>query len=198
MKYSDELKQSSAGNYQWMATNSTYFKRDMWGIDTADLLKNTKDGGIWGITEDEAPVKCRDGEYFFYKVFASLFSSQIGKMNFRASDLYKGKETKTSFDNLISGDFDTQAVLDSLLAANFTIDVLLTVTEKDGNYKQSVLPFPDYVDRGGSQYLRKSIEKKIEKGDQITTNFYSLDYQEFNPTPVVEETPEVTPDVIPF
>lgn len=193
MKYSDELKQSSAGNYQWMATNSTYFKRDMWGIDTADLLKSTKDGGIWGITEDEVPVKCRDGEYFFYKVFASLFSSQIGKMSFRASDLYKGKETKTSFDNLISGDFDTQAVLDSLLAANFTIEVLLTVTEKDGNYKQTVLPFPDYVDRGGSQYLRKSIEKKIEKGDQITTNHYSLDYQEFKPAVVVEATPEVIP-----
>jgi len=196
MKYSSELKMSGAGNYQWMATNSKYFKRDMWGLDTADLLKNTNDGGIWGITEDEAPVKCREGEYFFYKVFASLFSSQIGKMNFRASDLYKGKDTKTSFDNLISGDFDCQAVLDSLLAANFTIEVLLTVTEKEGNFKQTVLPFADYVDRGGSQYLRKSIEKKIEKGDQITTDHYSLDYQEFNPTSKVVE--EVTPETIPF
>lgn len=189
MKYSDELKQSSAGNYQWMATNSKYFKRDMWGADLPDLLRTKSDGGIWGITEEENPVKCRKGEYFFYKVFASLFSSQIGKMNFKASDLYKGEETKTGFDNLLSGDFDTQAVLNSLLAADFSIEVLLTVTEKDGNYKQSVLPFPDYVDRGGSQYLRKALEKKIERGEQITTDHYSVDYQEFQP---------VNPEAIPF
>lgn len=191
MKYSDELKQSSAGNYQWMATNSKYFKRDMWGADLPDLLRTKSDGGIWGITEEENPVKCRKGEYFFYKVFASLFSSQIGKMNFKASDLYKGEETKTGFDNLLSGDFDTQAVLNSLLAADFSIEVLLTVTEKDGNYKQSVLPFPDYVDRGGSQYLRKSIEKKIERGEQITTDHYSVDYREFQPV-------VANPEAIPF
>lgn len=197
MKYSDELRQSAKGNYQWMATNSPYFKRDMWGLDVHDLLQPTKAGGIWGITEDENPVKCRKGEYFFYKVFACLFSSQIGKMKFRASDLFKGEDTKTGFDNLIAGDFDTEAVLNSLLSVDFTIDVLLTVVEKDGNYKQSVLALPDFIDRGGSKYLRKSIETKIEKGEQFTTDFYSLDYQNFV-APVAESTEEVAPEEIPF
>lgn len=187
MKYSDELKQSSAGNYQWMATNSEYFKRDMWGLDLPDLLKTNSDGGIWGITEEESPIKCRKGEYFFYKVFYSLFSS---KMKFPVINLFNG-DTNTSFDNVLAGNFDCEGMMHALKSREFSLEVLLTVVEKDGNYKQAVLPLPDYVDRGGSQYLRKSIEKKIEKGDQITTDHYSVDYQEFKPV-------TATPEHIPF
>lgn len=189
MKYSDELVVSSAGNYQWMATSSEYFKRDMWGLDLPDLLKTNSDGGIWGLTVEEQPIKCRKGEYFFYKVFYSLFSS---KMKFPVINLFNG-DTNTSFDNVLAGDFDCEGMMVALKSREFSLEVLLTVTEKEGNFKQTVLPFSDYVDRGGSQYLRKALEKKIEKGDQITTDHYSLDYQEFNPTPVVAETSEHIP-----
>lgn len=193
MKYSDEVRMSTKGNFQWMARNSEYFKRDMWGLDLPDLLKPTSSGGIWGITADEDPVKCRKGEYFFYKVFYSLFSS---KMKFPAANLFNGDD-KTSFDNLLTGDFDCEGMMAALKLRDFTIEVLLTVVEKDGNYKQSVLALPDFIDRGGSQYLRKSIETKIEKGEQFTTDFYTLDYQDFV-APVAESTEEVTTEEIPF
>lgn len=186
MKYSDEVRMSTKGNFQWMARNSEYFKRDMWGLDLPDLLKATPAGGFWGITEDENPVKCRKGEYFFYKVFYSLFSS---KMKFPAANLFNGDD-KTSFDNLLAGDFDCEGMMAALKLRDFTIEVLLTVVEKDGNYKQSVLALPDFIDRGGSQYLRKSIETKIEKGEQFTTDFYSLDYQDFVDS-VAESTEEI-------
>lgn len=169
--FSDEIVQTSAGNYEWLATvqpddkRKTYFE-SMWAGED-NLLREGQDGQLWGMTEDKAPRKARKGERAYYEFIHTLISSKRRypiDLLFKEPDVENGAIVKgdgTSFSELLSGQFDIEGLLSAFdQSGRFknvltgdtwekveqpqnqweaTIDVLLTVTEKDGKYTQTAL-----------------------------------------------------------
>ncbi len=118
--FSNEIVQTSAGNYEWIATvqpdekRKTYFEA-MWAGED-NLLREGADGQIWGMTEDKKPRKARKGERQYYEFLHTLISS---KRRYPIDLLFKEPEVEngvikgdgTSFSELLSGQFDTEGLL---------------------------------------------------------------------------------------
>ena len=134
----------------------TYFE-SMWAGED-NLLREGVDGQIWGMTEDKQPRKARKGERQYYEFLHTLISS---KRYYTIKTLFTESGDRTSFTSVLDGTLDIPALLTlfSNLGAvkptlvneewvdvpqpedqwEATIDVLLTVTEKDGKYTQTAL-----------------------------------------------------------
>lgn len=170
--FSDEIVQTSAGNYEWLATTQpekereTYFE-SMWAGED-NLLRTNEAGAIWGLTPDKNPRKARKGERQYYEFLHTLISS---KRRYPIHLLFEEPEKDldgniikgdgTSFTELLKGQLDIDGLLSAFTQAGrfknvlngdtwerveqpqdkweATIDVLLTVTEKDGKYTQTAL-----------------------------------------------------------
>lgn len=160
--FSDEIVQTSGGNFEWLATvqpdekRKTYFE-SMWAGED-NLLREGVDGQIWGMTEDKQPRKARKGERAYYEFLHTIIS---GKKYYTIKTLFTDSNDGTSFDDLLKGTFNAGELLGAFkLLGQYkgvktgdewtdvlqpeseweaTIDVLLTVTEKDGKYTQTAL-----------------------------------------------------------
>ncbi len=153
---------TSAGNYEWVATTQpddrkTYFESLY--DDGNSLLRGTAETGFWGMTADKAPRKARKGERQYYEFIHTLISS---KRRYPIAMLFQKNNDGTSFDELLDNKTDVEGLLSAFAQAGkfknvqvdgnwetveqpvenweATIDLLLTVTEKDGRYTQTCHP----------------------------------------------------------
>ena len=171
IQFSDEIVQTAAGNYEWLATDkpseTKYYFESMYATEDT-LLRGTAETGFWGMTSDKKPRKARKGERQYYEFLHTLISS---KRRYPIKMLFE-EPTKDDQGNIIQGDgtsftelLANKLDIPGLLAAfaqagkiknvlvddewieviqpeelwGATIDLCLTVTEKDGKYTQTCL-----------------------------------------------------------
>jgi len=157
----------------------TYFET-MWAGED-NLLREGQDGQLWGMTEDKKPRKARKGERQYYEFLHTLISS---KKYYTIEKLFTESNDGTSFNDLLNGTLDIPALMvvfsklgeykgvktgdewnDVLQPENqwqATIDVLLTVTEKDGKFTQTALA-DKFIRTGYTQgitYMEKQDAKR--------------------------------------
>lgn len=223
INFSDEIVETPAGNFEWIATNQP--KRDDTGYDTSTrfefmydngnslLRHNETTGAMWGMTDDKLPRKARKGERAYYEFLHTIISS---KKRFPINLLFQEPEFDqngvivkgdgTSFTEILLDKFDAEGLLSAFkLAGRYknvqvdgqwsqveqpaenweaTIDILLTVTEKDNQYKQTCLA-DKFIRTGYTQGLARMIaqnEKRAfvynkEGGDRKV--HYTIEPQEF-------------------
>jgi len=211
IQFSDEIVETTTGKFEWLATvqpddkRKTYFE-SMWD-DGNSLLRVTDAGQMWGMTEDKEPRKARKGERAYYEFLHTLISS---KKYYTIKTLFTESNDGTSFDSLLANQLDIPALL-TLFASlgqykgvkvddewvdvlqpedqwEATIDVLLTVTEKDGKYTQTCLAdkFIRTGDTGGVARMEKQNEKRafvFNKEGSPRKVHYSIQPQDFTDIP---------------
>jgi len=183
--FSNEIVETPNGNFEWIATVQPADKRKtifeaMWAKED-NLIRQGEDGQIWGMTEDKAPRKARKGERQYYEFLHTLISS---KKYYTIEKLFTESNDGTSFNDLLNGTLDIPAlmvvfaklgeykgvktgdewndVLQPESEWEATIDVLLTVTEKDGKYTQTSLA-DKFIRTGYTQgitYMEKQDAKR--------------------------------------
>lgn len=217
INFSDEIVQTPAGNFEWIATvqpddeRKTYFE-SLWARED-NLLRQSESGAMWGMTEDKNPRKARKGERAYYEFLHTIISS---KRRFPINLLFQEPELDseglivkgdgTSFTEILLDKFDAEGLLSAFKQAGrfknvqvdgqwsqveqpaenweATIDILLTVTEKDNQYKQTCLA-DKFIRTGYTQGLARMIaqnEKRAfvynkEGGDRKI--HYTIEPQEF-------------------
>lgn len=209
--FSNEIVQTSAGNFEWIATvqpdekRKTYFEA-MWAGED-NLLREGEGGQIWGMTEDKKPRKARKGERQYYEFLHTLISS---KKYYTIETLFKESNDGTSFDSMLNGTFDIPAlmtvfaklgqykgvktgdewndVLQPESEWEATIDVLLTVTEKDGKYTQTALAdkfirtgYTQGITRMETQDAKRPFVRNLE--GSLRKVHYSIQPKEFSDIP---------------
>lgn len=184
---------------------ATYF--EYMKDDGSSLLRTKPDGSIWGLTEDKAPRKARKGERQYYEFIHTLMSS---KFRYKIEKLFEESGDGTSFNELLENKLDCEGLVKAFQQAGryknvqqedgswmqieqpedqweATIDVLLTVTEKDQKYFQTC-----FADRFmNSKYNRiKYMEEKNASYPFITNKegaakfvHYTIQPQDFEPLP---------------
>lgn len=209
--FSDEVNVTPTGKFEWMATTQpddqrkTYFE-SMWD-DGSTLLRQTANGAIWGLTEEKQPRKARKGERVYYEFLHTLFSS---KRRYPVELLFQESGDGTSFNDLLNNQLDCDGLVAAFQQAGryknvqtdgnwerveqpqdqweATIDVLLTVTEKDQKYIQTC--FPDkFIRTGYTQGITRMVDQNnnrpfiINKDGATKLVHYTIQPQDFDSIP---------------
>ena len=189
----------------------TYFE-SMWARED-NLLRTNESGAMWGMTEDKNPRKARKGERAYYEFLHTIISSKRRfpiNLLFQEPELDQNgiivKGDGTSFTEILLDKFDAEGLLSAFKQAGryknvqvdgqwiqveqpaenweATIDILLTVTEKDNQYKQTCLA-DKFIRTGYTQGLARMIAQdqkrsfvyNKEGGDRKI--HYTIEPQEF-------------------
>lgn len=179
----------------------------MWATDDTLLRQNESTGAMWGMTEDKNPRKARKGERAYYEFIHTLISS---KKSYPVKYLFLETGDGTSFNELLEDKLDVPGLLEAFSQAGryknvkegddwvqieqpkenwkATIDVLLTVTQKDGKYTQTC--FPDkFIRTGYTAGITKMEEQNakrpfiINKPDSPRVVHYTIQPQDFTDIP---------------
>jgi len=172
-----------------------------------NLIRQGEDGQFWGMTEDKKPRKARKGERPYYDFIHTLISS---KRYYPIEKLFEEANDGTSFNDVLNNTLDIPALMvvfsklgeykgvktdgewENVLQPESeweaTIDVLLTVTEKEGKYTQTALA-DKFIRTGHTQgitYMEKQDAKRpfVRKMESSPRKVhYSIQPKDFSDIP---------------
>lgn len=195
---------------------TTYFET-MWDSGESLLRENSTTGQFWGMTDDKAPRKARKGEVAFYSFLHTAFSSKrrfpiamLFEEPVYDESGVKLKGDGTSFTELLKDQLDIPGLMSAFAQAGryknvqedgnwvqveqpedkweATIDVLLTVTEKDQKFTQTCFP-DNFLRTGYTQGVGKMEEQNKKRPFIINDStkprivHYTILPQEFDALP---------------